>query len=159
MNAESRKPRGASLVAWLLTLLTYDGLLPLLIFLVPIALNTLVPGRRGLVEIVSLVLPSAAFCVRWYLGRRRILTNACSRRVRTFQQCVFIPGLLLLALLDCFGVLILGTMPNAPLHPKDRRAAIVLYLVYLVCMAVALYPGRVRVRRRPRPEVFTIEEP
>jgi len=126
--------------AWLLRLVTWDGLLPVFIVLVPAAIGPLVPNNRGVMEITAVALPIAAFFVRFGVGFRLIQTNNCAAAIRRFQVVAFVFGMFLLVLFD--SVLILGHLvPNGALFAGSFL--IVLGGPYLVAMAIALYPGRV----------------
>jgi len=126
--------------AWLLRLVTWDGLLPLFIVLVPAAIGLLVPNNRGVMEITAVGLPIAAFFVRFGVGFRLIQTNNCAAEIRRFQIVAFVFGMFLLVLFD--SVLILGHLvPNGVLFAGSFLT--VLGGPYLVAMAIALYPGRV----------------
>jgi hypothetical protein len=127
---------------WLLRVITWDTILPVVVALVPAAIIFLFPNRRGFVEIISVTLPVGAFLLRVINGKRQITTNRCSEAVRTFQFCVFVFGILPLVLVECFMVLS-HLMPDGALFATktDRMILAVLAAIYLACMVVAMYPG------------------
>jgi hypothetical protein len=127
---------------WLLRVITWDAILPLVVALVPTLIILIFPNRRGFIEITSVMLPVGAFLLRAINGKRQIARNRCSQTVRAFQFCVFVVGILPLVLLDC--VMILShLMPDGAFlaTTTDRLVLAVLVAIYLVSMIVAMYPG------------------
>jgi hypothetical protein len=127
---------------WLLRVITWDAILPVVVAVVPAVIIFFFPNRRGFIEITSVTLPVGAFLLRSITGKRQIARNRCSQAVRTFQFCVFVIGILPLVLVDCFMVLS-HLMPDGALFATktDRLVLAVLAAIYLVCMVVAMYPG------------------
>jgi hypothetical protein len=130
---------------WFFRLFSCDGLLPVVIVLIPGAIVLAMPGWRGLVELTAIALPIAAFGVRVHVGRRQIGSNACPRWFRGLQFAAFGAGLLILLLLDAFSILSWIMPPVDPLSAEDFLIFGVFAAVYLVLMAVAMYPGLVLV--------------
>jgi hypothetical protein len=126
--------------AWFLRLITWDGVVPILIALAPLAVELSIPNNRGVMEVAAVALPIAAFFIRLCVGGRLIRTNNCPAETRRLQAIAFVFGLFLLGLFD--SVLILSHLvPNGV--PMVGPFLIVLGGPYLVAMAIALYPGRV----------------
>lgn len=136
-------PSQACAVArWLLRLAAWDGMLPAVVWSLPLVALQLLPGRRGPVEILGVVLPITAFLIRFFVGVRVIRSNRCGRILRGFQGVSLWAGLFLLLIIDTLQILRLVMPPGAF---KDRESLIgllVFYSVYILCMAFAMYPGR-----------------
>ncbi|MCP4945079.1 MAG: hypothetical protein GY924_24275 [Planctomycetaceae bacterium] len=127
---------------WSARVITYDGLLPLAVWLTPWFVALVVPGRRGVIEILAILLPVVGCLIRFSLGRRLITGNLCSAQVRRCQFAALSLGLVLLALIDCVIVL-LYVMPRGAFgQPADWGILVGLWIVYFSLMAGAMYPGR-----------------
>ena len=127
---------------WSARVITYDGLLPLVVWLMPWFVASIFPGQRGVVEIFAVVLPVVGCLIRFSFGRRLITTNLCSAQVRRFQLAALSVGLVLLALIDCVIMLLYVMPPGAFGQPADWGILVGLWAVYFSLMAGAMYPGR-----------------
>jgi hypothetical protein len=127
---------------WLLRVLAWDTLLPLIVAFVPYAIHLLLPKQRGILEVVAVTLPILAFFLRIRAGKPQIATNQCSERARAVQFGVFLLGVLPLVLVDCFMILS-HLMPQGSLFATKTDLFIwaTIALFYLTCMAIAMYPG------------------
>ena len=65
--------------SWLLTVFTWDGLLPPCILLVPYLIEILFPNNRGAIEVMAVLLPITGYFVRLVVGKRQIASNLCGR--------------------------------------------------------------------------------
>jgi hypothetical protein len=130
--------------AWILNVVAWDGLLPVLIFVVPKALNAAVAPHRELNEWIAIMLPLGAFFVRIAVGVRHIRLNGCPGFVRSVQFVAIAVGVLALFLIDCLLILA-AELPAGAMFatPVDLLCWAMSYAVYLVSMTVAMYPGRV----------------
>ena len=129
---------------WFGRVIAYDGLLPLLVWLTPWMAATMLPNRRGIIEILAILLPVLGFSIRYVAGRRLIAANFCSRRIRRFQFAGLCAGLVLLGFIDCVIVL-LYVMPRGALQqPGDWLVLLILLGMYFLLMAGAMFPGRIR---------------
>jgi len=127
---------------WSARVITYDGLLPLAVWLTPWFVALVVPNRRGVIEILAILLPVVGCLIRFSLGRRLITGNLCSPQVRRCQFAALSLGLVLLALIDCVIVL-LYVMPRGAFgQSADWGILVGLWIVYFSLMAGAMYPGR-----------------
>jgi hypothetical protein len=110
---------------------------------VPTLIEFCLPNRRGVMEVTAVTLPVAAFLLRIRAGWRHITTNRCSDIVQHFQFFVFCIGILPLVLLDCFMILS-HLMPQGALFATQGDLVVLasVFAVYLMIMAVAMYPGR-----------------
>lgn len=127
---------------WLVRVAAWDGMLPVVVWSLPLVVLQLFPGRRGPVELLGVMLPITAFLIRFFVGVRAIRTNRCGRLVRGLQGIALWAGLFLLLIVDTLQILRLVMPPGAF---KDRESLIgfaVFYSIYIVCMAFAMFPGR-----------------
>ena len=130
--------------SWLLRIVTWDTLLPACVGLLPHGIELVFPKNRGVMEVVAVTVPVAAFFLRIRAGTHQIATNQCSQILRNLQRCAFVLGILPLVLVDAFLILS-HLMPQGALiaTPGDRLVWAIVLGVYLTCMAVAMYPGAV----------------
>lgn len=143
-------PNLTMLATWLLRVFTWDGILPFCILAIPYVIHWALPNKRGLIEITAVALPIVAFFTRVIVGNRHIASNNCSHSFRKFQFGVFFLTIIVFIMVDC--VMILShLMPNAPLNDTDYLIFAILIGLYLLAMAVAMYPGP----PKPLPEVLT----
>ena len=98
---------------WALKVITWDAVLPALVVFFPLCVGFLFPNRRGIVEIIAVVLPIVAFLLRFRAGKRHIDSNQCSGLTKSVQLCVFCLGILPLALVDSV-VILTEIMPRGP---------------------------------------------
>jgi len=138
LNTISRR---RMLVIWLGRVGTYDGILPVLVWLAPWCVAFAFPGRRGVIEVLAILLPVVGFLVRYGIGRHLISRNACGDGMRRLQFVMLCLGLGLLAFIDCVIVL-LNVMPKGALRqPGDWMVFTGLASLYLGCMGFAMFPG------------------
>jgi hypothetical protein len=133
------------LIRWFLTVLTWDGLLPIVVIELPAIIQAIFPNQRVPVEISAVVLPITGVFVRIVMGRRHIASNDCGVVMRRVQFGFLCLGILALCLIET--VLILSRiMPKnfVFMHKEDFIMWTVLGCTYLTCMTVAMYPGRSR---------------
>ena len=133
-------------------LLTWDGVLPIGVLLVPSFIQWIAPNNRGVLEITSVVLPILAFFLRAVVGGRHKAANNCSLRFRRLQFTAFGIGIFVLVFLD--AVIILShLMPRGAFSSGDVVVLAILAAVYVGCMAIAMYPGRTNTL----PEVISLQ--
>lgn len=131
--------------AWLLRVVVWDGVIALLLMLAPLVLQWALKkdGQNDENEMMLLVIfiPIGAFLLRWFIGARHLDKNRCSQNFRQFQTFCFFGGLVAMLLGDC---LVLGLHDMLP--PDQKLVPLVMlipfYTVYLLCMIIAMYPGR-----------------
>lgn len=140
-TAQERK---VDLGSWLVTVATWDGLLPASVILVPTILVLLLPrdccpilgGAQGLAVCIAILLRMSA-------GSRQIAAHQCGRTFRRMQFAFLSVGILVLAMLDLLLMLIgLGAMQNRKDYVVSAIIAAVLGSIYLTSMTFAMYPGR-----------------
>lgn len=128
--------------SWLRRVVTWDGLLPVVISLVPSVIEFLFPNGRGAIEITAVVLPIAGVLLRFQAGMHHISSNRCSSLVRGVQVAVFMVGILPLVLFDCFMILSHVMPAGGPMPAEDVIGWSLLLTIYFGAMVIAMYPGR-----------------
>ena len=133
--------------SWLLRVLKWDGILPVCIVLIPSVIALLVPNRRGAIEMTAVIVPIAAFFIRFRAGKRHIESNNCGETMKVYQLCVFSLAIVALMLVDAFIVLS-HVMPQRGgfVTTEDLLTLGIPIAIYLSLMAFAMYPGRRWVR-------------
>ncbi len=128
--------------SWLLSLVAWDGILPVVVLFAPRLVKTLFPNQRQAMEITGALLPVAAFFVRFFVAKRHINSNRCTRLTRWIQLATLCVAILVLLLIDTMLILA-DDLPNGALFatPDDVTLFVVMVVMYLSCMAFALYPG------------------
>jgi hypothetical protein len=126
-------------MVWLIRLLTWDGLLPVAIWLVPLAVRSAFPRNRDVTEAVGIVLPILVLFARFGYGCVIITTNSCNSWFRFAQLLTLCAAILGMMLLE---VLLMMSHEAHPMTLRDLRGIAMLIGVYLVMMAFATYPGR-----------------
>jgi hypothetical protein len=127
---------------WFIRVISWDAILPFCLLVAPTLIEFCFPNRRGVMEVTAVTLPVAAFLLRIRAGWRHITTNRCSDIVQHFQFFVFCIGILPLVLLDCFMILSHLMPQGAVATQGDLVVLASVFAVYLMIMAVAMYPGR-----------------
>jgi hypothetical protein len=127
---------------WLFRLITWDGLLPGCVVLVPTVIEFLIPNNRGAIEFASVMLPVIGLLIRIRLGLRHIGSNHCTVAARCFQLCAFVLGILLLGLIECVLMLTHVMPPLIFVDWTDIVECAIPFLIYATLMAIAMYPGR-----------------
>lgn len=130
------------IVRWLLLVLHWDGVLPLLVWSVPGVLQGLFPGRRGVVEFSAVVFPIVVFGWRYRVGLRVIAGNACGSAMRRLQRRVFFVGIFVRVLVD--AVVMLSCLVPAAAAGGVWREMLIPLGIYVAAMLVAMYPGGIR---------------
>jgi hypothetical protein len=133
--------RRLNVIAWLLAVALWDGLLPVGIVLLPALVQLVVPNRREPIEVIAVAVPIAGFFVRIWSGTKRIRANHCSPGFQTLQLYVFGLGVLQLFVFDAV-VILSHIMPAAAFGPGDYLIFAALWGVYYLLMLFAMYPGR-----------------
>ena len=135
-------PQAWAVARWLLRLAAWDGMLPAVVWSLPLVAMQLLPGRRGPVELLGVVLPITAFLIRFFVGVRAIRSNHCGRIFRGLQGISLWAGLFLLLIIDTLQILRLVMPPGAVKNRESLIGLLIFYSIYIVCMAFAMYPGR-----------------
>lgn len=127
---------------WLIGLISWDSLVPLLVIGLPRLAHRFGPQNndRAILLAITFTL-TAAVMVRFYFGMRHIHQNHCGTGFKFSQRIALVLAILLLAILEC----VMAVLAQAPLALPDVVFLIVCSAFYLLVMAFVLYPGR-----RPR---------
>ncbi len=129
---------------WFIRVLTWDGLVPVGLFLMSASLASMANGDLEWISLVALILPVIALLVRFYRGLRSIHKNRCSPATRAVQIGLLVLGLIMLGVLD--GVIILSTTAPPGAGPFDRADDRQIWywfgIVYWIAMMIAMYPGQ-----------------
>jgi hypothetical protein len=135
--------------SWLLRILTWDGLLPASVVLVPTVIESLLPNNRGAIELAAVAIPIAGFFLRVSAGKRQIASNNCDPACRVLQFCAFFLGILVLTLIDAV-VILSHVMPQGAAFADETDCIVwaILVAVYLSSMGIAMYPGRTEADRQ-----------
>jgi hypothetical protein len=144
---ESTRPKELDVVSWLFGVVAWDGLLPIGVYFTGRLLRFLsqrnndVAGPLILLASV-IVLPVAAFLMRYLVGRRHIHRNNCSESTRRVQFAVFVFGVSNLALGEAWLTLF-GIVPNlGPFFGQNDPYVLgAFYCIYLVAMVISMFPG------------------
>ena len=133
---------------WLVRLFGYDGLLPAFVLLLPAALALLFQG--WVIEFTAVALPIVAFLYRFAVGLRLIDQNGCNQIIRMLQKTALFLGLLVLLLVDAFMILA-WSIPAGALKFEDYQITLLMYIIYLLLMALASFPGFTGAREQAEP--------
>jgi hypothetical protein len=121
---------------WLLNVLGWDGLLPAIVVAAPSLVALIFPGRQGALELTFVVVPIAAFLIRMVNGSSRYSRGEFCR----WQALLF--GVAIFFLVGLDAALIMFHLINGGVGVDAWLMLGGLYAVYLVMMAIALYPLR-----------------
>lgn len=120
---------------WLITLICWDGLLPIAVFSVPNLVAFLFPNWQFVISMLAVFGPVAALCVRFVFGWTRMKSG----QAYVWQMIVFTIGISALFLFEAFVL-------NDQVAPGPKIAypstLLVMFLVYMGMMALALFPFR-----------------
>lgn len=128
---------------WISRILGWDGLLPLLVSTVPVALAAVFPNNQQLAALFLVCIPIIAFMFRFLIGVRQIRANCCNLMTKRFQ--IVAPGvaIFLMLFIDFFLVL------SAFIQNKNReppagyiQAFAIALAFYVSLVSFAMYPGR-----------------
>ena len=124
---------------WFWRVVVSDLPLLFLVWSLPGALEVLLPNDPNAVLQVAIWAPLAAFLLRGFAGRRQIRQNHLSRFVQAGQFLALVIGIVALMLID-FTMVLMHRMGNN--LADSAQFYLLLSPIYLVPMAIAMYPGR-----------------
>ncbi|MFM8282568.1 MAG: hypothetical protein ACKOCW_03335 [Planctomycetaceae bacterium] len=127
---------------WLRRLAMWDGMLPLVVWGLPRAAQTLLPAERWPIEVLGVCLPIVAFVARFLAGLAVVRSHERNGLVRAARVVVLFAGLFFLLVIDTAMILRLVMPAGAFLQPGDLIGFAGLYAAYVVAMALATWPGR-----------------
>jgi len=126
---------------WLRRLWFWDGALPLFVWSLPRAVAWLVPGQRGPIELLGVVLPVAAFIIRFLAAMQVLRSRGHHPLLMAVKVVVLFLGLFFLMMIDAIVILRIVMPDDAFRKPGDLVGFAVLYALYLAAMAFATFPG------------------
>jgi hypothetical protein len=127
---------------WLLKFVAWDGVLPAVVLLVPIVVEVLFPNCRDAMAITAVALPIAVFLFRFFVAKRHICSNRCSALVRRVQLVALCVAIFVLLLIDSL-MIVAREAPKGALFQTETDVVTwaALIVIYLLCMAFAMFPG------------------
>jgi hypothetical protein len=120
---------------WVITLLCWDGLLPIAVLSIPNLVALLFPNWPFGIAIFGLFLPVVALCVRFVFGWKRMRGG----QAYGWQMIVFTVAISALFLFEAF---LLNDQVGPGPKIADPTTLVVMYCVYLAMMVLALFPFR-----------------
>ena len=128
---------------WILRIIYWDGILPIFVSFVSVAVASFLGNNRPLAETLMVVLPIVALFIRFSIGRKHILGNNCGGIFKGVQTGALGFAILIFLFADFLVVLSAFIPKNRGLPPpEDVPIYIVALLLYLVLVIIAMYPGR-----------------
>jgi hypothetical protein len=128
-------------ISWLLRVVAWDGILPLVVWVAPYVLKVIVPNREEPRMLAVILTAICVFLLRWVMGVRHIEANRCSPAARQIQYFCFFAGLVVMLLTDAFALAM-----HDMLQPVDMIGMLIVlslpFSIYLTLMTAAMYPGR-----------------
>lgn len=129
---------------WRRRVLGWDGLLPLCVTFLPLAIDFFLPKNTAAQNVAAVAIPIVAIFVRFSIGSAHIAVNRVGPTLRAAQYCVFNVAIFWLCLLECFVIIV--NVVDAPAGSaeaaEDWLIVSVMYLPYLLAMSFVMFPGR-----------------
>jgi hypothetical protein len=119
---------------WAVSLVCWDGLLPIAVLAIPNLVALLLPNCQGIIAMLG-VTPVVALSVRFVIGWKRMKNG----KSYGWQTIVFTFAISALFLFEAF---LLNDQIGGGPKIADPTGLLVMFLSYLVTMAVALFPFR-----------------
>ena len=136
------------LLIWMRRLATWDGVLPVFMWAIPVFVTKLFPDQHWPSEILGVVLPVAGCIVRFFIGVQMIRRNLCHRSIQPFQIAAFGIGIFALLIIDSLVIDFHNMPPNPPNNAFDAGRKLGMFCgffgTYFFCMAIAMFPGSSR---------------
>ena len=125
---------------WLITLFSYDGLLPATVVGLP-AVMFYLGFPPVAIELTAIILPIVAYFYRMVIGLKMIDGNGCPNWLRGIQRITLFIALIPLVLVDAF-MIVTWRIPRNGLGWGDLIVALYIYLFYLALMVLVTFPGK-----------------
>lgn len=134
---ESTEYRSARYKDWALSLVCWDGMVPVFVIGLPITLRVLFPGNDVINSLAACVIPIAAFVIR------AAMADGQFEREEQYgwQQLLFIFAIFYLVFVEALVILLL-LEPGTHVTIVDFLGLLLLYFPYLLAVGVALFPLR-----------------
>jgi hypothetical protein len=126
---------------WIIRVLTWDTILPLILIAVPHTVHWLFPQAGKVIEVLGVLLPIVAFFVRLPIGLRHIADNHCPPWLRAIQQVALFLGIFGLVIVDAALILQIKVLEENGRFAMLIIFSVVTFCLYLPCMVLAMYPG------------------
>jgi hypothetical protein len=134
-RSEAATERTLRLRDWLLSVLCWDGLLPIAVLTIPNLVAFLFPGWQFGIVMLGVFGPVIALCVRFVVGWKRMRSG----QSYVWQLVVFTLAISALFLFEAF---LLNDQIGGGPKIADPTVLLVMFLSYLTMMALALFPFR-----------------
>jgi hypothetical protein len=117
---------------WVLTIFCWDGLLPVVVILLPVCLKIIMPRLPVIAGVAGILVPLTALSIRVVVGFKRLLRG----QSYLWQLIVFLVGISILFLVEAFWLNDL-VMPG----PKISQPTLLsqMFLFYLLMMTISLF--------------------
>ena len=122
---------------WALSVVCWDGLLPIAVLAIPNLVALLLPNWQGVIASFAVFVPVVALSVRFVVGFNRMRSG----KSYVWQTVVFTLAISALFLFEAF---ILNDQIGGGPKIADPTVLLVMFLSYLTMMAIALFPFRRR---------------
>ena len=138
-NRQPERHQSVDYSKWILRLLTWDGLAPVMMLSLPFLIRRFGPANNDRFLVMSIVAALiAGILLRFSFGMRHIRANYCRAGVKRFQQAGLLAMIAVLVLVETLLCLI----PAAGFKGADLMFFSVVALGYLLVMSCVLYPSR-----------------
>jgi hypothetical protein len=132
--------------SWILRVVAWDGILPLLVWMSPGFIKALAPKNQRESDALVVMFLVAILFLRFRAGSIYISSNNCTPGIRKLQFVIFCIAISWLLLVDLIMIL-MNMGPPPPVRDPNEPLAIFLillgfYLAYFMLMLFAMYPGQ-----------------
>jgi|GEM_PF-676391 len=127
---------------WLLRLLMWDGVLPLVVWACPAFFRWWLKNNEMNVIFTASIIPSVALVVRYYMAMGYIKQNRCGPWTKRFQTYTLRVALVYLVCLESLLIMMQELPELKDIDPGAVLFLVTAYLIYLLPMAFVLYPGK-----------------
>jgi hypothetical protein len=128
---------------WLFRLITWDGVLPVVVWTSPFLIRLILPNDQRALELAIVIIPAMSLVVRIYAGMHFINRNNCAVGFRILQMRALCVGTFLLLFIDLAFLFQTHIAPKGVrvVNPVAQSLCSAVLAIYLLSMAVAVYPG------------------
>jgi hypothetical protein len=133
---EAATERALQLREWILTVLRWDGLLPVAVIAIPNLAQLIFPNWQFVIALFGVFTPVVALTVRFVIGWNRMRRG----QAYVWQLIVFTAAISALFLFEAF---ILNDQVGGGPKIAEPTLLLNMFLFYLTMMAIALFPFRV----------------
>lgn len=134
-HGEVSDARMPLLKEWVFSVFCWDGALPLAVVVIPHVVSILFGQRQGAKELTFLIVPVAAFVVRYLGGFSRYRAG----RMYGWQLAMFFVAIFVLFVLD--ASLVMASIIGGKIPADYLMFFAALYAAYLAIVSIAMFPG------------------